>query len=299
MKGLVFNIQKFCLHDGPGIRTTIFLKGCPLTCKWCSNPESQSWRPQLVTRDIKCAGCGKCATVCSENAIDLTPGGKRQIDWDRCSQCLKCIDVCIYGALEVAGKQMTVDEVVREAAKDAIFYENSGGGVTISGGETLLQDEFLEELLLNLKQKEIHVAVDTSGYAPQSVFKKIVDHVDLMLFDIKHLDPEIHRVYTGIDNEIILRNVRYVAQRVRTWFRMALITGINDSKAHIQQVAELAANLGIEKISLLPYHEGGKSKCRQIGKPYEIDGDRTPGDGHLNDLIQIASQYGIRATVRH
>ena len=299
MKGLVFNIQKFCLHDGPGIRTTVFLKGCPLTCKWCSNPESQSWRPQLVTRDIKCTGCGECARVCPENAIDLSPDGMRRIDWDRCSQCLKCIDACIYGALEVAGKHMSVDEVVREAEKDAIFYKNSGGGVTISGGEPLLQHEFLVELLLNLKKKAFHVAVDTSGYAPQSALKKIVEHVDLVLFDIKHLDPKIHRAYTGIDNEIILKNVRYVAQRVPTWFRMALIAGINDSAAHIQQVAELAADLGIEKISLLPYHEGGKSKCRQIGKCYEINGDRTPSTDHLNDLIQIASHYGIQATVRH
>ena len=139
MKGLVFNIQKFCLHDGPGIRTTIFLKGCPLACQWCSNPESQSWRPQLVTRDIKCTGCGACATICPEKAIDLSPDGNRCIDWERCSQCLKCIDACIYGALEVAGKHMSVDEVVREAEKDAIFYKNSGGGVTISGGEPLLQ----------------------------------------------------------------------------------------------------------------------------------------------------------------
>jgi len=299
MNGLVFNIQKFCLHDGPGIRTTIFLKGCPLTCKWCSNPESQSWRPQLVTRDIKCTGCGECATVCPENAIELTSDGNRHINWEHCSQCLKCIDACIYGALEAAGKHMSVDEVVREAEKDAIFYKNSGGGVTVSGGEPLLQHEFLVELLQSLKKKQIHVAVDTSGYAPKSVLKKIIEYVDLVLFDIKHLDPKIHRANTGVDNDIILENARYVAQRATTWFRMALIAGINDSVEHIQQVSKLAANLNIEKLSLLPYHEGGKSKCLQIGRPYAVEGDRTPGADQIDNLIQAAARLGIHATVRH
>jgi pyruvate formate lyase activating enzyme len=189
--------------------------------------------------------------------------------------------------------------VVKEAEKDAIFYKNSGGGVTVSGGEPLLQHEFLAELLQHLKKKGMQVAVDTSGYAPKSVLKTIVDHVDLVLFDIKHLDPKIHRAHTGVENGIILKNARYVAQRATTWFRMALIAGINDSVEHIQQVSELAANLGVEKLSLLPYHEGGKSKCLQIGKSYGMKGDRTPNPDHIDNLIQTATRIGITTTVRH
>ena len=153
--------------------------------------------------------------------------------------------------------------------------------------------------MAELKKRELQVAVDTSGYAPKSVLKKIVEHVDLVLFDIKHLDPEIHRAYTGVDNGIILKNARYVAQRVTTWFRMALIAGINDSVEHIQQVSELAVNLGIEKLSLLPYHEGGKSKCLQIGKSYGINGDKTPSPEHIDTLTQTAARIGIPTTVRH
>jgi pyruvate formate lyase activating enzyme len=223
----------------------------------------------------------------------------RRIDWERCSQCLQCVEACIFGALETAGKQMSVDEIVREAEKDAIFYKNSGGGVTVSGGEPLLQHEFLAELIQKLKEKKSHSTVDTSGYAPKAVLKKIVENADLVFFDIKHLEAAIHRAYTGVDNDVILKNASYLAKRVTTWFRMALIADVNDSVGHIQQVSGLAAELGVEKLSLLPYNEGGKSKCRQIGKVYEIEGRRTPSDDHIENIIQVAARQGIAATVRH
>ena len=172
--GVVFNIQRFSIHDGPGIRTTVFMKGCPLKCAWCSNPESQAALPQLMVRDIKCVACGHCAKVCPTRAITLSKNGGRQIDWDRCDQCLKCVEVCLYDALTAIGKHMSVQDILEEVEKDRIFYKNSSGGVTISGGEPLQQSDFVYELLHALKQGDLHTALDTSGCAPGEVFDRLL-----------------------------------------------------------------------------------------------------------------------------
>ncbi len=296
--GVVFNIQKFSTHDGPGIRTTVFLKGCPLTCLWCSNPESQYHSPQLMVRDLKCSGCGACLTTCPESAISFSEDKKRQIDWGRCTNCFSCVDACLYGALTAMGQHMTAQEVVEEVEKDRVFYENSGGGATISGGEALGQHAFLEELLLLLKKKEIHRTLDTTGHAPASVITKIIPLVDLVPVDLRHLESDRHNAGTGLGNELILKNLKTIATHVKTWIRIPLIAGYNDSIEHITKVAELGASLKIDKVSFLPYHEGGISKITQIGMKDTNYKATAPDDEHLDTLLGIMKKHHIKATVR-
>ncbi len=298
LKGLVFNIQKFSVHDGPGIRTTVFLKGCPLFCRWCANPESQSSAPQLMIRDLKCSGCGACASVCPEKAISFKEGGKRHIDWQRCNQCFACVDVCLYDALSVVGKHMTSVDIVEEVAKDRIFYRNSGGGVTFSGGEPLGQAEFLQEVMALLKQDGFHITLDTTGFASPAALDRILPLVDLVLLDIKHLETAPHVKLTGVDNHIIQENVRRITDRVQTWFRMPLMAGINDDADHVSRVAALAVDLGVEKISFLPYHAGRISKWPQIGKICPDFEGRAPDEDHLAALSELVSRNGIQVGIR-
>jgi len=199
IKGLIFNIQRFSIHDGPGIRTTVFLKGCPLTCKWCSNPESQKSYPEILTVDRKCIRCGRCAESCSQEAITLDESGRR-LDWQKCNLCMECAANCPSGAIEAVGRYLTVDEVVAEVEKDRLFYQNSGGGVTVSGGEPLLQWEFALNLLKECKVRNLHTALDTSGCAPWDVMERVIEHVDLVLYDIKDMHSAKHKAITGVAN---------------------------------------------------------------------------------------------------
>jgi len=298
LKGLIFNIQRFSIHDGPGIRTTVFFKGCPLRCLWCSNPESQDVRPQIMVRDAKCIGCGECAKACPEKAISMTADRGRVIDWKRCTQCLKCAEVCVAQSIAVAGRYVDVDEIINEVEQDRIFYKNSGGGVTVSGGEPLMQAEFLAVFLKTCKDRGLHTALDTSGYFSREAWSKVRPYLDLVLYDVKHLDPRIHREYTGMDNQIILANAKIVAADVRTWFRIPLIAGLNDSPEDIKAVAEMGRAWGVEKLSLLPYHEGGVSKAGQIGRIYRFDSAKPPTDEQIERLREIAGQVGLAVTVR-
>lgn len=297
LKGIVFNIQRFSTHDGPGIRTTVFLKGCPLTCHWCANPESQSQQPQLMVRDLKCSGCGECAEACPEKAIVLSKAGKRVLDWQKCNHCFACVPACLYDSLTIIGEYKTVKKVIEVVDKDQIFYQNSNGGVTISGGEPLVQHVFLESLLLGLKKGGYHITLDTTGFASTSVVRKIVPLVDLVLFDIKHLDSETHQRSTGVNNTIILDNARYIARHVRTWFRIPLIAGYNDEADHIRQIAELAAESGVEKISFLPFHEGGVVKNSQMGENKLNFIAKPPSDEHIQNLVAVAAEHRVKATV--
>lgn len=295
--GVVFNIQRFSLHDGPGIRTTVFMKGCPLKCLWCSNPESQDIFPNLMVRDIQCKGCGACEEVCPRGAIKISKTGQREINWQICDQCLSCVKACIYGSLNVCGATMELHEVVHEVMKDEDFYNNSGGGVTISGGESLLQIDFVARLLRAFKEEGLHTAVDTSGHVPWSNFEKILPHTDLILFDIKHLDPRKHVRATGVDNNLILENLEKLSGSVRIWLRLPLITGFNDGKEHIRRIGILGKKIGTEKISLLAYHEGGKSKCEQMGKSYPLSKTEVPNDEHIDNLKEILKGEGLRVSV--
>jgi len=300
LKGLIFNIQKFSIHDGPGIRTTVFMKGCPLRCLWCSNPESQSSTVELMTRDVKCIKCGVCEEVCPIDAITITQQGSRLINIDRskCNLCLKCVDACPAKAIEVIGKYMSVEEVMDEVAKDEQFYLNSGGGVTLSGGEPLFQGEFAYELLKACKERGFHTALDTSGYCDWKILGRILDHTDLVLYDIKHLDEERHKWGTGKNSQLILENLSKVAGKgKKIWLRIPVIAGYNDFSDDIIKVINLGLEVGAEKISLLPYHEWGKSKYANLGMPYCAEGYRAPDDGHIRELKALVESRGMEAGI--
>ena len=296
-KGIIFNIQRFSIHDGPGIRTTVFFKGCPLRCDWCSNPESQDPLPQLMTRDFLCVSCGKCAEVCPERAISLTPGGSRQIRWEECNRCFRCVDACLYGSLTAMGRMAGVDEILREVEKDRPFYENSGGGVTLSGGEPLSQPDFVLRLLRRLKERDFHTALDTCGFAPEEAVAAVLPYTDLVLFDIKQLKDEKHMDSTGVSNRLILSNARLVCSRAKTWFRVPLIDGFNDSPEEIKKLADMAKEMGVEKVSFLPYHQGGVTKRLQIGREPSPLANRSPSDEHLQELRKIVGERGMAVSV--
>jgi len=296
-KGLIFNIQRFSIHDGPGIRTTVFVKGCPLRCLWCSNPESRDMFPNLMVRDISCQGCGACVEACLEGAITLTGEEGRKIDWDRCTQCFRCADACIYQSLNVCGWYVDVDEVLDEVIRDEAFYKNSGGGVTVSGGEGLSQADFVAGLLEACKDKGLHTVLDTTGYAAWETMKSVLCHVDLVLFDIKHLDSGEHKRTTGVGNELILENLKKTSAMKPVWLRMPLIADFNDSESHVSRLIKLGKGVGAQKISLLPYHEGGRSKCEQLGLPYPFLGATAPEKEHIEYLKRTIQKKGITAAI--
>jgi pyruvate formate lyase activating enzyme len=296
LRGLVFDVQKYCLHDGPGIRTTVFMKGCPLACSWCSNPESQSPNQEIMTYDIRCIACGKCAEVCATGAITFTGDG-REIDWEKCDQCLECAKVCPARGIECVGKYMTVDEVVAKVEQDRIFYDNSGGGMTASGGEPLVQWEFVSRVFERCREKGIHTALDTCGMAPWKNLERVIEHADLVLFDIKHMDSAIHKVGTGVGNETILENARMVAKRVTTWVRIPLIPGFNDSESNLTNIAQFAAEIGAEKISLLPYHNLGSSKYPKLGRTYVMEDTPLLAEEKVEEVKSWLEAMGHRVEI--
>jgi pyruvate formate lyase activating enzyme len=296
-RGIVFNIQRFSVHDGPGIRTTVFMKGCPLQCPWCSNPESQDFAPGLMTRDILCKGCGACVEVCPQGAITITQAAGRRIDRDSCNQCLLCAQACLYHALHICGASMEVGEVLEEVLKDRMFYQNSGGGVTVSGGEPLSQNQFVRAFLEQCKRAGLHTALDTSGYGRWEALEALLPLIDLLLFDIKHLDSDAHKRTTGVGNELILGNLEKASRMTPLWLRIPLIAGFNDSPDHIKRIARLGKALGARKISLLPYHEGGRSKNEQLGRPDQPPELKAPSDEHIQTLQGIVEREGLTVTI--
>lgn len=296
-KGLVFNIQRFSLHDGPGIRTTVFLKGCPLRCLWCSNPESQDPRPSLVVRDVNCKGCGACVEACPKGAIVLDDERRRRIQWSRCDQCLVCVGACLYKSLNICGTYMAAEEVMNEVMRDEPFYKNSGGGITVSGGEPLAQAGFLMEILRASKRAGLHTVLDTTGFAPWGTMEEILPMVDLSLWDIKQLDPREHERATGVGNELILQNLLKASRMTRIWLRIPLIAGFNDSQGHMLEIVSLAKEVKAEKISLLPYHEGGRSKCEQLGRVYPYPDGKAPGEEEIRLLQRLMEREGILVSV--
>jgi pyruvate formate lyase activating enzyme len=295
-EGLIFNIQRFSIHDGPGIRTTIFMKGCPLRCEWCSNPESQDSFPNLMVRDILCRACGQCVLSCPLGAITISEKG-RKIDRRKCDQCLKCVKSCIYQSLSGCGKYMKLGEVLTEVLRDKAFYKNSGGGITVSGGEPLLQGKFVANLLDLCKKDGVHTVLDTAGYASWETTSKVLQFSDLVLFDIKHLDSGKHKKMTGVENDLIIENFVKVSKCAGIWLRIPLIAGFNDSEKHIKRIALLGKENGVKKISLLPYHEGGKTKCEHLGRPYLFSGGETPRDEHIMRLRETIEREGMKVSI--
>lgn len=267
--GLVFNIQRYSVHDGPGIRTTVFLKGCPMACLWCHNPESQDARPQIMVMENRCIRCGQCATVCPAGEGTLDPAARAA----ECTRCGACVEACPTQARQMVGRTMNAREVLAEIRRDALFYDQSGGGVTFSGGEPLLQHRFLHTLVAACRAQEIHTVVDTTGCAPWEHLAPLVPVTNLFLYDIKVIDDTRHRRLIGVSNRLILENlVRLSEARAQMWIRIPLIPGMNDSDDDIDAVARLITPLhGIQLVSLLPYHDTGRMKFARLGKPYLLD----------------------------
>ena len=271
MTATIFDIQRASFVDGPGIRTTVFFKGCNLRCAWCHNPESQSSKREMLFYKNRCTGCGKCLEVCPNSL-------------EKCDFCGKCALYCPRDAREICGKEYTVDEVFAVVKKDSEIYENSGGGVTFSGGECMLQIDFLAEILKRCKEEGIHTAVDTAGHIPPEYFERILPYTDLFLYDIKIADPEKHKKYVGVGNELIISNLQgLISLGKRVIVRTPIISGINDTEEEISAIKKIAN--GAEKIELLPYHAMGEHKYEALGKP--VTKFSAPSDEKMRDLKKV------------
>lgn len=299
--GLVFNIQRYAIHDGGGVRTLVFMKGCPLRCLWCSNPEGQKAHPETGFMASRCVGAAvckaRCLAACPEHGVALSPDGKPVIDRERCAHCGKCSTACYYGALELVGREMTVEEVLSEVEKDRPFYRRSGGGVTVGGGEPLLQAEFVTRLLEACHRRHLHTAIETTGFGSQRQLREVLSHVDLVYFDIKHMDPKRHKDLTGVSNSGTLRSIRAVLSAGRQYeviLRITLIPGFNDSEENIAASARFAVELGCERIELVPYHKLGIGKYRQYGMEYTLADLETPGRERMESLRRLVEEHGLK-----
>ena len=264
MNGTVFDIQRFCVHDGPGIRTTVFFKGCPLHCIWCHNPESQKKQTEIAYYPQKCICCGGCVAVCPAGCHSLAE--THCFDRTNCTTCGKCVDACTADALELLGRNETAEAVLREVLRDQAFYQNSGGGLTVSGGEPLLQSEFLLALLKGAKTEELHTCIETCGFASKEVLREAAKYTDLFLFDIKETDDARHQELTGVPFTPISENLHYLSSLgASIILRCPLIPGINDREEHLAEIARLAAELAVQEVNVMAYHRLGDGKYDAIG----------------------------------
>ena len=283
-KGMVFDIKRFAVHDGPGIRSTVFLKGCPLSCVWCQNPEGMRREADIAFFRSRCIACGICGEVCPEGAQQSS--AETKIDRARCVVCGRCAEACPAGALVKIGEEMTVDEILDEVLRDRHFYEGSGGGVTISGGEPLHQPQFASALLKALKESGIHTALDTCGYAEWKVLDGLLPHCDLVLYDLKMMDRHSHLKYTAVDNTFVLNNLSILAGRsVPLIVRIPIIPGFNDTEEEIRSIADVLSSLGIENVELLPFNTLAASKYAQLGRPCPVR-DIRPLDRRENERLR-------------
>ena len=294
--GTVFDIQGYSIHDGPGIRTTVFLSGCPLRCQWCQNPESNTAQQKLLFIRERCKACQRCSAVCSTGAITFNDG--RLInDRSKCAACGSCVNVCPAQAREISGKVMTAREVFERVEKERVFFEASGGGVTLSGGEVLNQPAFASEVLWLCKEAGLHTAIETCGFGAWDAFLPILKNTDLVLFDIKHMNPAKHRQGTGVDNELILENAVRIRKELgkEMTVRVPIIPDYNDDKINLKDTALFVAErLGKDvKIHLLPYHRLGESKHERLEDNFKTLGLSPPADEKMTALRDYISRFGI------
>ncbi len=294
--GLVFNIQKYSVQDGPGIRTTVFLKGCPLCCQWCHNPESQSARPEIIFIESRCIGCGECRRACPF-AESLRGEGPLPPKVEGCDRCGECVDACPTDARQMVGKEMTVDEVMAEVLQDGIFYEESLGGVTFSGGEPLTQPAFLKALLTTCRARGVRTAVDTCGFACTNVLLEVAQLTDLILFDLKLMDEAKHLEYTGVSNAPILANLKALDHiHDNIWVRVPLIPGINDDAENLEAVARFASTIsGVTQVSVLPYHKIGVQKFRRLGLVFPLENLQPPSAEQVETAVGRFRAAGLAA----
>ncbi len=296
--GIVFDIRKFSLHDGPGIRTTVFLKGCGLRCVWCHNPESQSPRPELILYPERCIGCEACLEACPEGAIQRAEDGRLITSAERCTRCGECLDVCYAEARAFAGETMTVEQVMAEVQRDAAFYEESGGGVTFSGGEPLAQPDFLLELLQACRARGLHTTLDTCGYAAEATLNRVRPFVDLFLFDLKVMDDDRHRAATGVSNAPIQRNLRLLAAHGhRVIVRVPIIPGYTDDEANIRQIGAFASKIGLTQVDILPYHRLANDKYTRLNRPNPLPDLTPPTETRLAEIKHTLESYSLQVRV--
>jgi pyruvate formate lyase activating enzyme len=296
-QGLIFHIIHGSFVDGYGVRTTVFLKGCPLRCIWCCNPEGQEGYPEIKFTPAQCDGCGRCVPICPTGAIQLdVKAGDEKLKIDRrlCTNCGKCIEVCYTGALDYFGKYISVDELFKRLKKDEQFYRASGGGITIGGGEPTFQAHFTHSLLRKCRENYINVAVDTCGYTQSREGLKVLEEADLLLYDLKGMDPKAHLKNTGVANEVILANLKRLdAMGKAIIIRVPIIPGYTDSAQNIESTAEFLAGLkSVERVDLLAYHQYGMVKYGQLGRAYRLD-IQPPGQDYLDDVKDTFEQYGL------
>lgn len=298
MNGRMVEIKRFAVHDGPGIRTTLFLKGCSLACCWCHNPETISPDPEIGVLKKKCTGCQRCVAACPTGA-HLFRDGTHVLERNRCVACGKCVDACLPGALEYYGRDLSVEEAVDAVLEDNTFYTNSGGGCTLSGGEPLLQAEFCAEVCKRLRESGIHCAIDTAGAVPWKSFQTVLPHVDLFLYDLKHVDDQIHRECTGASNQRSLENLRRLSSHgVPIELRMPLIPGINDADSHLRAAAEFLRGLAnVIGLRLLPYHALARSKYEAVGRTDTMP-DVPPADAAaMADAAATLRRFGVATVI--
>lgn len=286
----IFNIQRYSVHDGPGIRTTLFFKGCPLNCLWCHNPESKKFQKELMFYKDKCINCGYCLEACKIGAIENS---------EECVLCEKCTEACPTNSRVVVGKEMSIAEILVEVEKDRVFYDTSKGGVTLSGGEPLAQGEFLVELVKVLKNKGLHITIDTSGHAPYEFIEKILPFVDMFLYDLKLVNDEKHRLYTGVSNKIILENLRKLIKTGKEiYIRIPIIPSVNDGDEDVKDFIEILKELGItNKINLLPYHNISMEKYNRLGEDYKLKGIKVHTIEEIEEIKNIFEKSGIKVKI--
>ena len=299
-QGKIFNIQHYSIHDGPGIRTTVFFMGCPLRCWWCQNPESQGFQPVIFFDGEKCVGCGQCVEACPEGAIQVIEG-KSKTNRDQCKGHGNCVEVCSYDARSLLGRNATAGEVFEAVNSDSIFYQNSGGGVTISGGDPVAQPDFAISILKLCREAGIHTAIETCGFAKWDILKAILDYTDLVLYDIKHMDAAIHKKYTAVSNELILDNAKRIRAELNlpVLARLPIIPGCNDSLENLESAARFIAHeLGNEvKVHLLPYHRLGETKYERMEINEGCVHIEPPSDERMEELKKMFESFGLTVAI--
>ncbi|MDR3332959.1 MAG: glycyl-radical enzyme activating protein [Synergistaceae bacterium] len=298
VRGIVFDVKRYALHDGPGIRVTVHLKGCPLSCWWCHNPEGQDFNPRLLFRGNRCIACDRCLCSCPRGAISAEEG-RMTTDSNLCLACGRCAEACPSGAREICGREMSALDVVEAVMKERIFLEQSGGGVTLSGGEPFEQPEFVYAILEECKRRGIRTAIDTSGFAEADVLLDTTSLTDLYLYDVKHMDPERHKEYTGVDNDIILSNLRKLRESgAAIVARMPFIPGVNTDDVNLRATGEFLAKVGgVAALSLLPYHSAAEDKHGRWGMDYRLSGALPPTEYSLRRAAGIIEGCGVKVAI--
>lgn len=297
----IVSIQKYSIHDGDGIRTTVFFKGCALSCWWCHNPESQSFEKEIMFNKEKCTNCLYCTKICSHNTKSEENGIVKYVKYDRynCQVCGKCLDYCVNNAREIVGIDYSINDLMKEIEKDSMFYESSFGGITLSGGEVMLQDSnFIVSLLKKIKKKGYNVAIDTCGYAPQTNYEKVLPYIDTFLYDIKIMDNEKHEKYMGKGNKLILSNLKYLSENnANIYIRIPVIGTVNDDDENMEQIIKfLKENICVKQVNLLPYHNIASSKYDRLDIKYKGENFTIPSKERMEELQEIFIKGGFNNT---